>query len=125
MDIDKQIRHDEHSDHEHSDEDCSFEDLKGMPMHMGCPYMKCCPHMKMGKCPFMYGMMPYKQMGRDEDDFEDDFEDVFEDEFDDTLETIMPMHRPRCRWPFRPCWYGGRWHCCRRRRPRPTPYGVY
>ena len=108
MDIEEQLRHDKHSDHEHSDEDCSFDDWKGMPMHMGCPYMNTCPYMKMGKCPFMQGMMPYKPMGRDEyeyedeDEYEDVFEDEFDDEFDDALEAIRPMHRPRCRWPFRP-----------------------
>lgn len=59
--------------------------------------------------------MPYKQMGRDEDELEDEFED----EYEDIQEVIRPMHRPRCRWPYRPCWYGGRWHCCPRRRPRP------
>lgn len=96
----------EHLDHEHSDEDYySFDDWQGMPYQMTCPYMQ--------NCPFMQGMY-----NRDEDGFDEDFQDA--------QDVIRPTHRPRCRWPYRPCFYGGRWHCCRRRRrPRPRPWWMY
>lgn len=95
-------------DDENSDEDYSYEDWQGMPYQMTCPYMY--------NCPFMHGMTY-----RDEDEPDEEFFEEFIEEPDDVQDVIRPMYRPRCRWPYHPCFYGGRWHCCRRRRPRPRP----